>query len=85
MGPPQWSDVGMYMQTVMLLAREEGLHTCPQEAWSMMSKTIKEFTGIPDDFIVFSGLAMGYLDESAPINKWRTERAPLEEFSTFHE
>jgi len=85
MGPPQWSDVGMYMQTVMLLAREEGLHTCPQEAWSMMSKTIKEFTGIPENFIVFSGLAMGYLDESAPINQWRTERAPLEEFSTIHE
>lgn len=85
MGPPQWSDVGMYMQTVMLLAREEGLHTCPQEAWSVMSATVKEFTGIPENFIVFSGMAMGYLDEAHPINKWRTERAPLEEFSTFHE
>lgn len=85
MGPPQWSDVGMYMQTVMLLAREEGLHTCPQEAWSIWPKTIKEFTGLPDNFIVFSGMAMGYLDESKPINNWRTERAPLEEFTTFHE
>ena len=85
MGPPQWSDVGMYMQTVMLLAREEGLHTCPQESWSTMPKTIKEFTGTPDNFIIFSGMAMGYLDESHPINSWRTERAPLEEFATFHE
>jgi hypothetical protein len=28
MGPPQWSDLGMYMQAVMLLAREPGLLTC---------------------------------------------------------
>ncbi len=30
LGPPQWSDVGMYMQTVMLLAQERGLATCAQ-------------------------------------------------------
>jgi nitroreductase len=70
---------------VMLLAREEGLHTCPQEAWSVWSKTVKEFAGIPANFIVFAGLAMGYLDEAHPINKWRTERAPLDEFATFHD
>jgi nitroreductase len=85
MGAPQWSDVGMYMQNVMLLAVEEGLDTCPQESWSTMPKTIKEVTGLSDDFIIFSGMAMGYLDEAHPINKWRTERAPLEEFATFHE
>src|ERR1700760_2068587 len=34
MGSAQWADVGMFMQSVMLLAREYGLHTCPQESWS---------------------------------------------------
>ena len=34
MGPPQWSDLGMFLQSFMLLAKEEGLDTCPQEAWS---------------------------------------------------
>ena len=34
MGADQWADVGMFMQSVMLLARERGLHTCPQEAWA---------------------------------------------------
>ncbi|HEY1961005.1 MAG TPA: nitroreductase, partial [Rhizomicrobium sp.] len=29
----QWSDLGMFLQSIMLLAREHGLHTCPQEAW----------------------------------------------------
>ncbi len=33
-GPPQWSDVGMLMQTIMLLAVERGLDTCAQESWS---------------------------------------------------
>ncbi|MEU5342137.1 nitroreductase family protein, partial [Streptomyces sp. NPDC020766] len=30
LGPAQWSDVGMYLQTVMLLLRAEGLHSCTQ-------------------------------------------------------
>ena len=42
MGPPQWSDVGMFMQTFMLLAREAGLHTCPQEAWANWSSAVAE-------------------------------------------
>ena len=35
MGPPQWSDMGMWLQTVMLLLREEGLDSCAQEIWAM--------------------------------------------------
>lgn len=42
MGPPQWSDVGMFMQTFMLAAREAGLHTCAQEAWSNWSRVCAE-------------------------------------------
>ena len=38
LGPPQWADVGMYLQTVMLLLRAEGLHSCPQMAWSSVSQ-----------------------------------------------
>ena len=82
LGPPQWSDVGMYMQSVMLLAREHGLHTCAQEAWSVWHGTVREFLGMPQDLILFSGMALGWRDESAPINALRTDRAPLEDFAT---
>ena len=82
MGPPQWSDVGMYMQSVMLLARENGLHTCAQEAWSVWHGTVREFVDMPPELMLFSGMALGYRDESAPINTLRTERAPLEAFAT---
>ncbi len=82
LGPPQWSDVGMYMQSVMLLAREHGLHTCAQEAWSVWHGTVREFLGMSQEMLLFSGMALGWRDESAPINTLRTDRAPLEAFAT---
>jgi len=81
LGPPQWSDVGMFMLSVMLLAREHGLHTCAQEAWSRWPTTVGEFLRLPAELMLFSGMALGYRDESHPINRLRTERATLEEFA----
>ncbi len=81
LGPPQWSDVGMYMQTVMLLAREHGLHTCAQEIWSLLPATVAKFLDAPPNQILFSGMALGFADPAHPVNTLRTERAPLAEFS----
>lgn len=81
MGPPQWADVGMFMQSVMLLAREHGLDTCPQEAWSAWHRTVGEFLRVPAELMLFAGMALGYRDEEAPINRLRTDRAALEEFA----
>ncbi|WP_170739746.1 nitroreductase family protein, partial [Escherichia coli] len=78
MGLGQWSDLGMFIQSVMLAAREHGLHTAPQEAWAIWYKTVSEFVGMPEELMLFCGLGLGYMDESAPINKLRTDRAPLE-------
>jgi nitroreductase len=83
MGVDQWSDVGMFMQSIMLLARERGLHTCAQETWSLWYKTFGEFVGLAPQLMLFCGMAIGYRDESAPINRLRTDRAPLEEFVSF--
>ena len=81
MGPPQWSDVGMYMQTVMLLARERGLHTCAQEIWSRVPGTVAKVLDVPANLLLFSGMALGHADASHPVNTLRTDRAPLGEFS----
>ena len=80
----QWSDLGMFIQTLMLLAREEGLHTCAQESWAYWHKTATEFFDIPDEHMLFCGLALGHKDETAAINQWRTERAGLDEFVSWH-
>ncbi|MBC7166050.1 nitroreductase [Phenylobacterium sp.] len=77
-GPPQWSDVGMYMQTVMLLATERGLSTCAQEYWARYPQTLTETLNLPQDHMIFSGMALGYADEAAPINTLRTRRDPFE-------
>jgi len=78
LGPPQWADVGMYMQNLMLLAVERGLDTCAQEFWARYPKTVASFVGLPDDHMVFSGMALGYRDDAAPINGWRTRRDPFD-------
>ncbi len=79
----QWADLGMFMQSIMLLAREHGLHTCPQEAWAIWHKTLGEFLSIPPELMLFCGMGIGTMDETQPINTLRTERAALDEFATF--
>jgi nitroreductase len=78
LGPPQWADLGMYMQTVMLLAVERGLATCAQEFWARYPKTVGRFLDLPDDLQLFSGMALGYARVDASINLWRTRRDPLD-------
>lgn len=77
-GPPQWSDVGMFMQTIMLLATERGLATCAQEYWARYPQTLAEVLNLPEDHMIFSGMALGYADEAAPINTLRTRRDPFD-------
>jgi len=83
MGMNQWAHLGMFMQTIMLLAMEEGLHTCPQESWSVFRLTMAEFLKLPGDQMFYCGMSLGYADLDHPINQWRTERAPLEDIASF--
>ena len=84
MGPPQWSDVGMWLQTVMLLLREEGLDSCPQEFLSLYGRLIKQHIGVDDATqIFFCGLAIGYRDTNAPINQYERTRVDLNRQVTF--
>lgn len=78
LGPPQWADLGMYMQNVMLLAVERGLDTCAQEFWARYPKTVARAIDLPDDHMLFSGMALGYADPDAAINGWRTRRDDFE-------
>ena len=75
----QWSDMGMLIQSIMLLARERGLHSCPQEAWAIWAPSVKAFLNIPDNMTFFCGLALGYADPDAAINQLESPRAPMDE------
>ncbi len=77
----QWSDLGMFLQSIMLLAREEGLHTAPQEAWAVWYKSVNEFLNIPEELMLFCGMGIGYADQNDPINTFRSKRADIDEFT----
>ncbi len=83
MGPPQWSDLGMFLATFMLLAKEAGLDTCAQEAWSIKNRCVSEFVGAPDNEMLFCGMAIGYADKNAPINTLKSSRSPISEWANF--
>ena len=83
MGPPQWSDLGMFLQTFMLLAVEAGLGTCPQEYWAVRHGAVRSFVDAPDHEMLFCGMAVGYVDHEAPVNRLRTRRMPLDQWTTF--
>ena len=83
MGPPQWSDLGMFLQTFMLLAQEAGVDTCAQEAWAVHEPAVMEFAGVPEELRLFCGMAIGHADRDDPINDWRSEREPLGNWATF--
>jgi nitroreductase len=83
MGPPQWSDLGMFLQTFMLLAVEAGLDTCAQEAWAMKSESVSSFVNSPDEEMLFCGMALGYREPGAPINKLNSERRSVQEWAKF--
>lgn len=79
----QWSDMGMLIQNIMLLARERGLDTCAQESWSAWHPVVRGELDIPQEEILFCGLALGYADSEAPINSLTTEREPVDGFTRF--
>ena len=81
MGSRQWSDAGMFLQTVMLLLRAEGLHSCPQMAWSQVRETVAEVLSPSDWLILFCGMSIGYEDPT--VSYARTGRAPLDDTVRF--
>jgi len=78
-----WLDYGMFIQNIMLLAREAGLHTCPQAAWADYHRAIREVLPISDEETVVCGLSIGYADDNAIENTLVTPRVESGHFTTF--
>lgn len=85
MGLPQWSDLGMFLQTFMLLAVDNNLDTCAQESWSLKQNCVKTYLGISDDSILFCGMAIGHANMDDKVNELNTPRRPIDEWATFIE
>ena len=78
-----WIDIGNFLQTLMIAARGEGLHSCPQQSFSKYHRIVRRHVPIPDQQILVCGMALGYADPDAAVNQLVPERAPVSEFATF--
>jgi nitroreductase len=83
MGPPQWSDLGMFLQTFMLLAKEAGLDTCAQEAWSMKNTSVSSFLNADSDEFLFCGMCIGYKDNDSKVNSLKSKRRDINSWAKF--
>jgi len=73
-------DLGIFLQSLMLAALEEGLATCPQQALAEYPQIVKQTLGLGDDTVLVCGVALGHENPSAPVNQYRTPRAEPVEF-----
>ncbi|ORU93693.1 MAG: nitroreductase [Cycloclasticus sp. symbiont of Bathymodiolus heckerae] len=83
MGKGSWVDMGMFIQNVMLAAREHGLGTCPQASTSDYPDLVRKALNVPDQFSLICGVALGYPDDSEPVNQYRTQREEASSFTTW--
>ena len=79
-----YMDYGMFMQSVMLEAVEQGLATCPQASIADYPKIIKEELGYPEDSVLLAGMALGYEDKDALVNSYRTSREAVDTFTQYY-
>lgn len=78
-----WLDLGIFIGSLTLAARGRGLDSCPQAAFADFHKLIRPLLGIPDNQVIICGMALGYADPDAAVNRLATERAPVQQFASF--
>jgi nitroreductase len=76
-------DYGMLIQSIMLAAVDQGLATCPQAALAEYPHIVKEELAYDESITVLCGMALGYEDESAIVNSYRTQREEVESFTRY--
>jgi nitroreductase len=77
-------DIGMFMQTLMLAAKDRGLDTCAQGAWNLFWSATRRILSISEDEYIIAGMALGYADPDDPVNGVIAPREPLDQIATFH-
>lgn len=76
-------DYGMFLQSIMLVAEEEGLATCSQAALAEYPQLVREFLDYPENSLLLCGMSLGYEDRNAPVNSYRTPREEVNSFTRF--
>ena len=85
MGRGSLVDCGMFLQNIMVAARAQGMHTCPQAAWNGFARIIQPIIGAGEDEMLVCGMSLGYADEAALVNTFHTPRVAVKAFTTWVE
>lgn len=75
--------IAMLMQNIMLIAKAQGLDTCPQASWNDYHQIIMPILGASDEEVFICGMSLGYADLSSEINRLRTPRESINNFVQF--
>ena len=78
-------DYGMFLQSVMLAAVDQGLSTCPQASIADYAEIVKTELGYPEETILLCGMALGYEDKAALVNSYRTSREEVDSFTRYYQ
>jgi len=79
----QIMDVGMFIMSILLLAQERGLATCPQASWQMWAQTLRAELELGGDEMIMAGISLGYADTGEVAADIRQPRVPLDEYASF--
>lgn len=74
-------DYGMFLQNIMVAARAQGLHTCPQAAWNGFARIILPHIGAGEGEMLVCGMALGHADPDDKVNGFHTPREPVSSFT----
>lgn len=77
-------DLGCFLQSVLLLAREEGLGTCPQAALGAFPEVVRNELGLPKEEKVIMGLSIGYPKAESELNRFHTPREEASDLIRFY-
>ncbi|MEM7349969.1 MAG: nitroreductase family protein [Acidobacteriota bacterium] len=78
--PGSFLATGCFLQNLMLGLVASGLGSCPQYSIAGYADIIRRHLGLAPERRIVCGLAIGYVDDAAPVNGFVPERASLEEF-----
>lgn len=75
-----WLDLGLYIQSVMIVAKARGIDTCPQVSFAPFHRVIARHLRMRPDELTVCGMAMGFGDADSNVNRMEMPRQRMEAF-----
>lgn len=76
-----WIDIGLFAQNLMIAAKARGIDTCPQVSFAPFHDVLASHLHMPPEEVTAFGMAMGYGDPEAKVNKTRMPRERVQDFA----